>query len=387
MPTLSREASDEDADRSVRPSELDDADPPSMVSRVLSQRTRLEQSTAAAAEVARSRDFRSGVIEQLSLGTIWAVLQDTLGSPRRVTRASTVRAMSVVPQQATDSLQVPFSPFVEARFSELSAALGGTDSSVELSSSKPTRFGTLLARGHVPSTAYRVPRATYSFRPSTINEDLLAITPSAAAPLAVSDSVLQRLEEDSRQVTLAASFLDVSGAAVGKLLQGLTHIADDPEKVRSVATLLGDLEKARGQATEHILAQSVTMDCNVKLLRRTACLSSSKLSEAHKQKAYTLPFVAKGGTLFPGELDDILQVHHADLRRASEARLAFVVADVAKHIGSAKLKSSAGPPASAKAKSAPRGSAFRGGKGARKRGRPKGKTINPPAAKAPRKQP
>ena len=387
MPTLSREFSDEDADRTVRSSVLDDTTPPSLVSRVLTQRTRLEQSTAAAAEVARSRDFRSGVIEQLSLGTIWAVLQDTLGSPRRVTRASTVRAMSVVPQQATDSLQVPFSPFVEARFSELSSALGGTDTSAELSSSNPTRFGTLLARGHVPSTAYRVPRATYSFRPSRINEDLLAITPSAAAPLAVSDSVLQRLEEDSRQVTLAASFLDVSGAAVSKLIQGITQVAHDPEKVLSVAALLSDLEKARGQATEHILAQSITMDCNVKLLRRTACLSSSKLSAAHKQKAYNLPFVAKGGTLFPGELTDILQSHHADLRRASEARLAFVVADVAKHIGAGKLKSSTGPPPTAKPTSTPRGSASRGGKATRKRGRPKGKPSNPPAAKAPRKQP
>jgi hypothetical protein len=281
---------------------------------------------------------------------------------------------------------VPFSPFVEARFSELSSALGGLDPA-ELNSSKPTRFGTLLARVHVPSTAYRVPRATYSFRPSTINEDLLAITPSAAPTLAVSDSVLQRLEEDSRQVTLAASFLDVSGAAVSKLIQGIAQVADDPEKVRSVATLLSDLEKARGQATEHILAQSVTMDCNVKLLRRTACLSSSKLSAAHQQKAYTLPFVAKGGALFPGELADIIQIHHDDLRRASEARLAFVVADVAKHIGAGKLKSSSGPPATAKPKSAPRGSAPRGGRTAHKRGRPKGKTFHPPAAKAPKKQP
>ena len=50
----------------------------------------------------------------------------------------------------------------------------------------------------------------------------------------VPDSTLMRFEEVARAVTVAASFLDVSGAAVSQLVQGLGQSAGDPEHVRSV---------------------------------------------------------------------------------------------------------------------------------------------------------
>ena len=43
-----------------------------------------------AADPDRSVDPKPGIIEQLSLGTIWAVLQDALGSPCWVTRTPAV---------------------------------------------------------------------------------------------------------------------------------------------------------------------------------------------------------------------------------------------------------------------------------------------------------
>ena len=149
-----------------------------------------------------------------------------------------------------------------------------------------------------------------------VNTELNAIIPTATVSSLVSDSTLQRLEEDTRAVIVAASFLDVSGAAVSQLIQGLTQVADDPEQVRSIAKLLADLERSRGYATEHILTSAITADCNVKLVRRSALLSSAKLSESRRQQAFALPFVAQGGSLFPDAIADVIQQHHADQKRA-----------------------------------------------------------------------
>jgi len=212
--------------------------------------------------------------------------------------------------------------------------------------------------------------------------------PHATVTAPVSDSALQRLEEDTRAAIVAASFLDVSGAAVSQLVQGLDQVAGDPEQVREVAKLLADLERSRGFATEHILQSTILVDCNLKLVRRAAFLASSKLSEVRSQQAFALPFVAQGGVLFPDSIADVVQQHLEDQRRASEARLVSVVANVAQHIGSAKAKGPKSKAASAPAAPGPpRGvPPKRGGKAAAKRARSKGKAT-PPAAKAPRKQP
>ena len=78
-------------------------------------------------------------------------------------------------------------------------------------------------------------------------------------------------------MSLVSSFMDMTGAAAGRIIaealkeEGLSHGARDA--FQGVV----DLEQSMGHAALHMLTLALTLDANVKLLRRKAVLSAMEL--------------------------------------------------------------------------------------------------------------
>ena len=95
---------------------------------------------------------------------------------------------------------------------------------------------------------------------------------------------IQRLEQDI--MTMIGSFLDCSGATSTCLLEeAMLEEGASEGTCRLVGTLL-ELEHSRGRAVGHLLSGVITMDCNLKLLRRKALLPSLLLPQVVATEAY-----------------------------------------------------------------------------------------------------
>ena len=73
-------------------------------------------------------------------------------------------------------------------------------------------------------------------------------------------------------MTLASSFMDMTGAASGRI--AVEALKDETLSQGARDTIQGmvDLEQSRGHTAFHLLSLALTFDANVKLLRRKAVL-------------------------------------------------------------------------------------------------------------------
>ena len=128
-----------------------------------------------------------------------AVPQVTLVQPKAV-------VMLAQHAEETSKMEPLFSVYVKAKFAELSDELvGGVASSTENSAASEG-----LARGKPKSRmeSYQVSKSVYSFSASTVDGPLRERNVCEPDSVTIPTSMLQRLEQDARVLTMIGSFLD-----------------------------------------------------------------------------------------------------------------------------------------------------------------------------------
>ena len=127
--------------------------------------------------------------------------------------------MSAHQVEETPKIEVPLSLFVKAKFSELSEELAGVAYSADTTSSgKSLARGKPLSKLRSRMDLYKVSRAVYNFAPTTLDGPFRDCDVRKPESVTIPSSMLQRLEQDARVLTLIGSFLDCSGFSTNSLL-------------------------------------------------------------------------------------------------------------------------------------------------------------------------
>ena len=239
-----------------------------------------------------------------------AVMRETLPEaavPQSAPAPLRAAPMSAKVMEALPKVEVPFSPYVGQKFAELSAELAGTAEGTEGGpSGEGLARNKLLAKPKSKLDLYRVARPMYSFAPAVVDQALRDREVREPASISVASSTLHRLEQDARILTLVGSFLDCSGRTATDLLEEASRDPATPASTKQLVDTLLDLERSRGRAVGHVLSGSVTMDANLKLLRRDAILSAASLPAGVARDAYQLPLDPSGAQVFGGGLSELL---------------------------------------------------------------------------------
>ena len=141
-----------------------------------------------------------------------AVPQPTPIQPKAV-------AMSAQQAEETPKVEAPFSLYVKAKFSELSEKLVGVARSAEnASASEGLAHGKPLSKPKSRMEAYCVSMSVYSFTAATVDGPLRDRDVCEPESVTIPTSMLQRLEQGARVLTMIGSFLDCSGFSANSLL-------------------------------------------------------------------------------------------------------------------------------------------------------------------------
>ena len=303
---------------------------------------------------------KPGVFKR-NLETMWEALKPIVGSPVKH-QTGKAKALSTDPTSvsSTQAQLAPLSPYLDARVRDLSASLKrvSTDRGGEATEGppKPLALGKLLPNLKAKMGWYRVPRASFDFNHSLPNSVVQDVGKRERDYVAVPVGHLQRLERDSRAATLIGSFLDTSGATASQVVNEALEVGGLPPKIEAAFSVLADLERSRGQAVEHLLAQVTLMDANIKLVRRSDLVSQLELQPHLAQAAYQLPFDASGAFLFGDGLKEILQLGEEFLtkkhtRTVEKALVKAIAKPVGKPTTQSKPRSHSAPrPKKAKGK-------------------------------------
>ena len=171
-----------------------------------------------------------------------AVPQLTPVQPRAV-------AMSAHHAEETSKLEPPFSVYVKEKFAELSDELVGgmTSSSENSAASKGLAHGKPLSKPKYRMESYRVSKSVYSFSASSVDGPLREHDVREPDSVTIMTSMLQRLEQDARVLTMIGSFLDCSGFSANSLLDEASRDPRASETTRQLVSALSGLEKSRGR--------------------------------------------------------------------------------------------------------------------------------------------
>ena len=73
---------------------------------------------------------------------------------------------------------------------------------------------------------------------------------------------------------MVGSFLDCSGVTSTRFLEEVSLNEGTSEGTRQLVGMLLELEHSRGRAVGHLLSSTITLDCNIKLVRCGSLLPS-----------------------------------------------------------------------------------------------------------------
>ena len=102
--------------------------------------------------------------------------------------------------------------------------------------------------------------------------------------------------------------MDSSGYTSKVILKELLDL-EMPEELKTGLEALQDLERSRGHAVEHLLAQLSVIDAKVKLHRRACLIPHLDLHQSLHDATYQVPFSPSGHDLFGDELRKVLQIN------------------------------------------------------------------------------
>ena len=105
-------------------------------------------------------------------------------------------------------------------------------------------------------------------------------------------------------MSLVASFMDMMGAAVGRIKEAMEESLS--QRAKDALQSVTDLEQSRGHAAFHLLSLASSFDANLKLLRRQVVIVAMDLQSHLAQAAYQLPFDPSGSRLFGEGIMEIL---------------------------------------------------------------------------------
>ena len=127
--------------------------------------------------------------------------------------------------------------------------------------------------------------------------------------LSVLLSHLHRFKCDARTMSLVLSFLDMSDASTGRILQEVMKNPALLEEARKTFQCPIDMECSQGQAVHHLFLLTTVLDTNVKMVRRADLLTSMELQPHLTKAAFQLPFDPTGNHLFGEGLSEILALN------------------------------------------------------------------------------
>ena len=148
------------------------------------------------------------------------LLADVVGSSVKPAGSGKARALSSTPSASSDQADsplVPLSPYLVQRPSDLSEALAGADPESEEGGDWGLKVGKLLPGQKVQMGWYKVPRSSFDYAPATLDSVLVDRGVKETDERKISTSTLIRFEQDSRTMSLVASFMDMTGAAAGRI--------------------------------------------------------------------------------------------------------------------------------------------------------------------------
>ena len=108
-------------------------------------------------------------------------------------------------------------------------------------------------------------------------------------------------------LTLISSFLDCSGFLANSLLEEASKDPLASKSTRQLVVALSDLEKSQGRVAGPRLCGDITLDANLKLIRRNSVLSSTSLLDLVVKEAYHLLFEPASSGLFSEGLLHLLE--------------------------------------------------------------------------------
>ena len=249
------------------------------------------------------------------IDTMWHVLKPVVGSPVKTTTDNRPKSLSARPieeQEERPSL-VPFSPFFKNKVAELSSVLAG-DAASEGADSEDRAYniGRMLQNPKMRLGWYRVPRQHFDFAPATLDPLFTDMGIRERDHVKIPTKHVARGEKDARTTSLIASFLDTSGSTASKLIQDTLSKPLTVEGLEKTLRTVGDLEKFRGRAVEHLLGIASVTDANFKLVRRAELIPQLELSPQLATAAYRLPLDPAGTHLFgPGLRDLVMKMNNS----------------------------------------------------------------------------
>ena len=164
--------------------------------------------------------------------------------------------MSVQQSEESPKVEAPFSLFVRAKLSELSEELvGGTGSGQNPSTSEGLTRGKPLSKPKSRLDAYRVSRSVYNFSATAVDVPLRDRDVREPETVTIPTSLLQRLEQDARILTMIGSFLECSGFSANSLLDEVSQDPRDYEATRGCPVCTGEVQRqghwARDDSRHH----------------------------------------------------------------------------------------------------------------------------------------
>ena len=156
--------------------------------------------------------------------------------------------------------------------------------------------------------AYRVGKSVFSFAATSIDVPFRTCKLKEQDSLSLPLSMVQRLEQDSRVLTMMGSFLDCLGAMSTCLLEEVILDKGALEGTCQLVGILLELQRSRGgQAVSHLLSSMIMMDCNLKFICRGALLPCMMLPCALATEVYQLLFDPSGSSVFDEALPALFE--------------------------------------------------------------------------------
>ena len=143
----------------------------------------------------------------------------------------------------------------------------------------------------------------------------------------VPTSLLVMFERDARTRSLVSSFMDMTRASAGRIIEEALHNKDLPQEARDALQGMADLEWSRGHAVLHLMTLASTLDANMKLLRWKGVLAFMELHNHLMQATcmYQLPFDQSGTQLFGEGLAGVLELNESYVSKRHTRQLDQVI--------------------------------------------------------------